>query len=127
LAQLLFGYGCNIISSDQHSDAAIGFYFQRIHFDFSGMIVGPENVNVLENAMRHTAAHFNMTWSIHYASKCAARAQGFLVGVPSARCAAGQRTACMPARCRARRARQRGGDALPARPSSRTRSAMRPC
>ncbi len=78
MAQLLFGYGCNIISSDQHSDAAIGFYFQRIHFDFSGMIVGPENVNVLENAMRHTAAHFNMTWSIHYASKCAAKAQGFL-------------------------------------------------
>jgi hypothetical protein len=91
LAQLLFGYGCNIISSDQHSDTAIGMYFQRIHFDYADMIVGPENVNVLENAMRHTAAHFDMTWSIHYASKCAALDA---VALRRWRCRSALRAAC---------------------------------
>jgi hypothetical protein len=71
LAQLLFGYGCNILSSDQHSDDATNTYFQRIHVDYSDLIVGAENVNVLENAMKHTASRFDMTWSIHYHTKCA--------------------------------------------------------
>jgi formyltetrahydrofolate deformylase len=70
LAQLLFGYGCNILSSDQHSDSAANRYFQRIHVDYSDLIVGAENVNVLENAMKHTASRFDMTWSIHYHTKC---------------------------------------------------------
>ena len=70
LAQLLYGYGVNILTSDQYSDIAEGMYFQRLQFDFTDLIVGPENVNVLENAMANTAARFNMTWSIHYPAKC---------------------------------------------------------
>jgi hypothetical protein len=37
---------------------------------FRRLIVGVENVNVLENAMRNTASRFDMTWSIHYPAKC---------------------------------------------------------
>jgi formyltetrahydrofolate deformylase len=39
LAQLLFGLGCNILESDQYTDTAEGMYFQRIHFDFSDIVV----------------------------------------------------------------------------------------
>ena len=74
LAQLLYGYGVNILTSDQFSDIPEGMYFQRLTFDYTDLIVGPENVNVLENAMQNTAARFNMTWSIHYPAKCVARA-----------------------------------------------------
>ena len=66
LSQLLFGYGVNIISSDQFSDLSAQHYFQRLHIDYSRIIVGPENVNVLESALATTAKRFDMTWSIHY-------------------------------------------------------------
>ena len=72
LAQLLYGYGVNILTSDQFSDIPEAMYFQRLTFDYTDLIVGPENVNVLENAMANTAARFNMTWSIHYPAKCVA-------------------------------------------------------
>ena len=73
LAQLLYGYGVNILTSDQFSDIPEAMYFQRLTFDYTDLIVGPENVNVLENAMANTAARFNMTWSIHYPAKCVER------------------------------------------------------
>jgi formyltetrahydrofolate deformylase len=73
LAQLLYGYGVNIITSDQFSDTAEQMYFQRITLDFGELIVGVENVNVLENAMKNTASRFDMTWSIHYPAKCVAQ------------------------------------------------------
>ena len=58
LAQLLFGYGCNIICSDQFSDLAEQHYFQRLQVDFSELIVGPENVN---GASRRLAARSEST------------------------------------------------------------------
>lgn len=35
------------------------------------LAVGPENVNVLENAMGHTAERFGMQWSLHYRRRAA--------------------------------------------------------
>jgi len=69
LSQLLFGYGVNIISSDQFSDMTAKWYFQRLHIDFSRLIVGADNVQVLETALNSTAKRFDMKWSITYKSQ----------------------------------------------------------
>jgi formyltetrahydrofolate deformylase len=90
MAQTVFGYGCNILSSDQYTgargsklvediprsethapcpDLTTGTYFQRIHLDFSELSVGVENVAVLEGALRSTAARFNMTMTVSYRAR----------------------------------------------------------
>eukprot|EP00884_Botryococcus_braunii_P018442 jgi/Botrbrau1/5281/Bobra.0391s0002.1 len=68
LAQLLFGMGCNILESDQYTDTSEGMYFQRIHFDFSEIVVGNANTAVLEAAVADLARRFDMTWKIFYDS-----------------------------------------------------------
>ena len=55
LLQLLFGFGCNIISSDQFSDIAADMFFQRVVFDYSDMLVGPGNTAVLERGITEVA------------------------------------------------------------------------
>ncbi len=35
LAQVLYGYGANILDSSQHTDSAAEMFFQRIHFDLA--------------------------------------------------------------------------------------------
>jgi len=36
-AQLLYGHGCGIIDSENHADHEGQLFFERIHFDYSGM------------------------------------------------------------------------------------------
>lgn len=37
-SQLLYGHGCGIVDSEQHTDHSSNLFFQRIHFDYSKML-----------------------------------------------------------------------------------------
>lgn len=67
-AQLLFGFGCNIVASDQFTDAEKNMFFQRVVFDYSESIVGVGNTVVLESAIGEMARRFDMEWKISYKS-----------------------------------------------------------
>lgn len=69
LAQLLFGFNCNILQSDQFSDEALhpSRFFQRIHFDFSDISVGTGNLSVLERAVDELAKRYGMDWKVRAA------------------------------------------------------------
>ncbi|KAK9823587.1 hypothetical protein WJX72_004032 [[Myrmecia] bisecta] len=69
LAQLLYGFGCNIVESDQFTDKESDVYFQRIRFDFSDIVIGPANTAVLERAIAELAARYSMDWEIFYDTK----------------------------------------------------------
>ena len=69
VAQLLFGFQCNITSSDQFSDQEANMFFQRVVFDYSDCIVGQPNIGVLERAIGDLAKRFDMTWTISYKRK----------------------------------------------------------
>ncbi|KAL0032208.1 hypothetical protein WJX77_011056 [Trebouxia sp. C0004] len=69
LAQLLYGFGCNILESDQYTDQTTGTYFQRIRFDYSECLVGPTNTQVLEHAVGELAKRYEMEWQIYYDNK----------------------------------------------------------
>lgn len=69
LAQLLYGFGCNILESDQYTDQTTGTYFQRIRFDYSECLVGPTNTQVLEHAVAELAKRYEMDWRIYYDNK----------------------------------------------------------
>lgn len=66
LAQLLFGFNCNILQSDQFSDETLkpSRFFQRIHFDFSDISVGTGNLAVLERAVDELAKRYEMDWKV---------------------------------------------------------------
>ncbi|KAL6758154.1 formyl transferase [Haematococcus lacustris] len=66
LSQLLFGLGCNIISSDQYSDIENMMFFQRVAFDYSDLVIGHGNTPVLERAIGELARRFDMKWRIAY-------------------------------------------------------------
>lgn len=65
LAQLLYGYGCNIVDADQHTDQTAGMFFQRIRCDLTELHT--DRV-ALESAIRDVAERFDMTWRIAYES-----------------------------------------------------------
>jgi formyltetrahydrofolate deformylase len=64
LAQLLYGHGANILDADQHTDAEVGEFFQRIVVDFSE--VRTDRV-AIEAALQEVAGRFGMSCRIHYA------------------------------------------------------------
>ena len=66
LAQLLYGHGANILDADQHSDASVGQFFQRIRFDLSEMHT---DRGTLERAIAEVAERFAMEWSLSYGSR----------------------------------------------------------
>lgn len=70
LAQLLFGFNCNILQSDQFSDESLAQprFFQRIHFDFSDISVGTGNLAVLETAVAELAKRYQMDWKVRLGS-----------------------------------------------------------
>lgn len=55
-AQLLYGFGCNIIESDQFTDTSVDQFFQRITFDYSSLHVGLGNRPILERAIQELAS-----------------------------------------------------------------------
>jgi formyltetrahydrofolate deformylase len=63
LAQLLYGYGANIIDSDQHSDPGSSTFFQRLRFDISEIHTDRA---VLERAIAEVADRFKMSWRLSY-------------------------------------------------------------
>ncbi|KAK1858730.1 hypothetical protein I4F81_001331 [Pyropia yezoensis] len=68
LGQLLYGYGCNILTSEQFTDVSCSRYFQRIVFDYSAVHVGAANMAVVEGALSDLAARDEMEWTLSYAS-----------------------------------------------------------
>jgi formyltetrahydrofolate deformylase len=66
LAQLLFGFNCNILQSDQFSDETVSpsRFFQRIQFDFNEVSVGTGNLSILENAVAELARRYTMDWQV---------------------------------------------------------------
>ena len=66
LTQLMFGCGCNILSSAQYvSDD--GMFFQRLSIDFSGLFSGADNRAALESSIENLARQFEMdSWDISY-------------------------------------------------------------
>lgn len=68
LGQLLYGYGCNILTSEQYTDVSCDRYFQRIVFDYSAVHVGAANMAVVEGALADLAARDAMEWTLSYAS-----------------------------------------------------------
>jgi formyltetrahydrofolate deformylase len=69
VAQLLFGFGCNILSSDQFSAVEENMFYQRVVFDYSDMLVGPGNTAVLERGIAEVARKYNMEWRVSYSTK----------------------------------------------------------
>src|SRR5438132_1143341 len=63
LAQVLYGHGANILDSDQHTDAALGQFFQRIHFDLSEL---QTDRGTLERAIAEVSARFAMRYRLLY-------------------------------------------------------------
>jgi formyltetrahydrofolate deformylase len=66
LAQLLYGYGINILDADQHTDLLAGKFFQRIRMDLSQM---HGDRHTLEGAVGEVAARFDMRWHLAYADR----------------------------------------------------------
>ncbi|KXZ41825.1 hypothetical protein GPECTOR_270g699 [Gonium pectorale] len=58
VSQLLYGFGCNVVASDQ-----------RITFDFSDIVIGPGNTAVLERAIAELASRYQMKWKLAYKNK----------------------------------------------------------
>ncbi|KAI3427068.1 hypothetical protein D9Q98_007008 [Chlorella vulgaris] len=69
VAQLLFGFGCNILSSDQFSDVEADMFYQRVVFDYSDLLVGPGNAAVLERGIAEVARKYSMDWRVSYSAK----------------------------------------------------------
>ncbi|GLC51478.1 hypothetical protein PLESTB_000506900 [Pleodorina starrii] len=69
VSQLLYGFGCNIVCSDQFSDQSTSMFFQRITFDFSDIVIGPGNTAILERAIAELATRYGMKWQISYKDK----------------------------------------------------------
>ena len=66
LAQLLYGHGANILSSDQHTDSQAGHFFQRIRFDLETLHT---DRLTLEAAIGEVAERFSMQWRISYGDR----------------------------------------------------------
>jgi formyltetrahydrofolate deformylase len=66
LAQLLYGHGCNILDSDQHTDPSVSMFFQRIRFDMRSLHT---DRFALERAIGDVAERFQMDWKLAYESR----------------------------------------------------------
>jgi formyltetrahydrofolate deformylase len=68
VAQLLFGYGCNIVSSEQFTDSTASppRYYQRVEFDYSDLRVAAANVAVLERSIADLAERYDMWTRLTY-------------------------------------------------------------
>ncbi len=65
LAQLLYGYGCNIIDADQHTDVEAALFFQRIRFDIRELHT--DRV-AFERGLAEVAERFDMSFRLSYGS-----------------------------------------------------------
>lgn len=66
LTQLMFGCGCNILSSAQYVNED-GIFFQRMSIDFSNAYCGGENRESLELSIENMAKQYDLfSWTIDY-------------------------------------------------------------
>lgn len=65
LAQLLSGYGANILDSDQHTDRQAGQFFQRIVFDIAGLTTDRAT---LRRAIDEVSQRFSMNAALTFAT-----------------------------------------------------------
>lgn len=64
LAQLLSGYGANILDSDQHTDRQAGQFFQRIVFDTSGLTTDRATLRrAIDEVGQRFAMHLRLSFS----------------------------------------------------------------
>ena len=56
-SQLLYGHGCGIVDSEQHTDHSSDMFFQRIHFDVSKMLT---DRIALQKGVDDVCKRFNM-------------------------------------------------------------------
>jgi len=66
LAQVLYGYGANILDSSQHTDSIAGQFFQRLRFDMSEL---QSDRATMERAVQEVAGRFGMRYRLLYANK----------------------------------------------------------
>jgi formyltetrahydrofolate deformylase len=66
LAQVLYGYGVNILDSSQHTDSAAEMFFQRIHFDLAELQTDRRS---FERAVQEVAERFGMQHRLLYGDR----------------------------------------------------------
>jgi formyltetrahydrofolate deformylase len=66
LAQVLAGHGANILDSDQHTDVALGMFFQRLRFDLAEL---QTDHATLERAIAEVSGRFSMRYRMLYAKR----------------------------------------------------------
>jgi formyltetrahydrofolate deformylase len=66
LAQVLYGHGANILDSDQHTDVALGMFFQRLRFDLADL---QTDRATLERAIAEVSGRFSMRYRMLYAKQ----------------------------------------------------------
>jgi formyltetrahydrofolate deformylase len=66
LAQVLYGYGANILDSSQHTDSAAEMFFQRIHFDLAEL---QTDRRTFERAVHEVAERFGMQHRLLYGDR----------------------------------------------------------
>jgi formyltetrahydrofolate deformylase len=62
-SQLLYGHGCGIVDSEQHTDRHANRFFQRIHFDYSSMLT---DRIALQNGVQEVCQRFNMLSTLNW-------------------------------------------------------------
>src|SRR5688572_21970228 len=63
LAQVLYGYGANILDSSQHTDSVAEMFFQRLHFDLAEL---QTDRRTFERAVQEVAERFGMQQRLLY-------------------------------------------------------------
>lgn len=66
LAQVLYGYGANILDSSQHTDSAAEMFFQRIQFDLAEL---QTDRRTFERAVQEVAERFGMQYRLLYGDR----------------------------------------------------------
>ncbi len=61
LAQILHGYGGNILDADQHTDPVAGQFFQRIRVDLRELT---SDLQTFQGAIGEVAERFSMNWTM---------------------------------------------------------------
>ncbi|EEC48776.1 predicted protein [Phaeodactylum tricornutum CCAP 1055/1] len=62
-SQLLYGHGCGIVDSEQHTDHSANLFFQRIHFDYSKMLT--DRIS-LGNGVDEVCKRFDMKSALNW-------------------------------------------------------------
>lgn len=65
-SQLLYGHGCGIVDSEQHTDHSKKLFFQRIHFDYSKMHT--DKISLM-TGIKEVCERFNMKSELNWGEK----------------------------------------------------------